>query len=52
MDERERAAHYRERAEELRRAANADELGRETRKTMLELAHNYEELADLLEQLT
>ena len=50
MDERsDKAARYRERAEELKRAAKSVELGPETRRLMRELAENYEKLADLVE---
>jgi hypothetical protein len=35
----------------LKRAATSQDVGRETRQAMLELAQNYEKLADLLEQL-
>lgn len=49
--DKERPAHYRRRAQQLRAAADARELRRETREAMLDLADNYERLADLLEQL-
>ena len=52
MPEHERADHHRMRARRLREAANADDHGPETRQAMLELACNYERLADLLDQLT
>jgi hypothetical protein len=52
MPEHERVDHYRMRARQLRQTANAEEHGPETRQAMLELAHNYERLADLLDQLT
>ncbi len=52
MSERERAAQYRDRAQQLRRAAASEDHPRETQQAMLELADNYERLADLLEQLS
>lgn len=52
MDGRERAAHYRTLAAQLREAARSPELQPETRQAMLELADNYEDLAGLLEKLT
>jgi hypothetical protein len=53
MDEREKAAHYRTLAEQLKAAAaQSVDLQPATRQVMLELADNYEELADLLERLT
>ena len=51
MAEHERADQYRERAQQLRSAVASEDHGRETRQAMLDLAHNYERLADLLEQL-
>ena len=51
MSLRERAEQYRERAQELRSAVASEDHRRETRQAMLELADNYERLADLLEQL-
>ena len=52
MDNRERAAHYRTLADQLRAAAaQSAELQPATRQVMLELADNYEELANLLERL-
>jgi hypothetical protein len=51
MSRQQRAAHHRERARELKTAAQSQDLSRETRQAMLELADNYERLADLLEQL-
>jgi hypothetical protein len=51
MTEWERAAQYRERARQLRRVVATEDLRRETRQAMLELANNYERLADLLEQM-
>jgi hypothetical protein len=47
----ERSEQYRNRARQLRLAAKGQELRPETRDAMLELALNYERLADLLEQL-
>ena len=51
MSERERAEQFRERAQELKSAARTEDHRRETRQAMLELADNYERLADLLEQV-
>ena len=51
MPEHERADHYRMRARRLRQAAKTEDHGPETRQAMLELASNYERLADLLDQL-
>jgi hypothetical protein len=49
MSQGEKAVRYRKRAEQLKSAAKSNDLGRETRLAMLELADNYEKLADLLE---
>ena len=51
MAEHERAEQYRERAQQLRSAVASEDHRHETRQAMLELAYNYERLADLLEQL-
>ena len=51
MPERERAAQYRDRAQQLRNAVASEDHSGQTRQAMLELADNYERLADLLEQL-
>ena len=51
MPDYERADKYRHRARQLKQAAKAEGLRRETRLAMLELAYNYERLADLLDQL-
>jgi len=50
MSQGEKSAQYRNRAEQLKRAAQSNDLGRETRQAMLELADNYEKLAALLER--
>jgi hypothetical protein len=51
MSERERAVHYRELAQQLKRAEQLGDLEGATKKAMLELAGNYDRLADLLDQL-
>ena len=51
MSLRERAEQYRDRAQQLRSSVASEEHRSETRQAMLELADNYERLADLLEQL-
>lgn len=50
MSQGEKATQYRNRAEQLKRSAKSGDLHQETRQAMLELADNYEKLADLLEQ--
>ena len=52
MAEHERAAQYRDRAQHLREVVASEDHRRETREAMLELADNYERLADLLERLS
>ena len=51
MDDREKAAHYRKLAAQLKEAARSPDLEPATRQAMLELAKNYKDLAGLLEQL-